>query len=156
MRSYEIHISILYQLIKFRTKVECAGQCLMDLSCGAFTFDNNVCTLLKTEYLFKAGTDLTEVFIRSSIVRGNLFNTGVSMVDGFNPYLIRILDLNTFVYILQKTLRGPHGQHGMDVGMIVSLLMASQPPHQGIYASQLTVAPIKIYSIEDTGHVKIK
>ena len=49
----------------------------MDSSCGAFSFSNNVCTLLKTEFLYKAGTDLTEVFIRDSVVRGNLFNTWV-------------------------------------------------------------------------------
>ena len=52
--------------------------------------------------------------------------------------------------------RGPHGHHGMDVGMIDSLLMALKPPPHLIYASQLTVTPIKTYLIEDTGHARIK
>ena len=122
----------------------------MDSSCGAFSFSNNVCTLLKTEFLYKAGTDLTEVFIRDSVVRGNLFNTWVfrmGILKSFEINFILVLArYNTkFLYFLQKMHRGPHGHHGMDVGMIDSLLMALKPPPHLIYASQLTVTPIKTY-----------
>ena len=43
--------------MKFRTKVECGGQCLLTPSCSAFRFDDNSCQLYDATYLYKDKTD---------------------------------------------------------------------------------------------------
>ena len=43
--------------LKFRTKVECGGQCLLTPSCSAFRFDDNSCQLYDATYLYKDKTD---------------------------------------------------------------------------------------------------
>ena len=63
--------NLLSDIIQFRTKVECGGQCLTEPTCEGFNFVNNICKLLKVEYLYKDGTEQTEVYISSSIAIGN-------------------------------------------------------------------------------------
>ena len=41
-------------------------------TCEGFNFVNNICKLLKAEYLYKDGTIQTEVYIRYSIAVGNV------------------------------------------------------------------------------------
>ena len=44
----------------------------MEPTCEGFNFVNNICKLLKAEYLYKDGTEQTEVYIRHSIAVGNI------------------------------------------------------------------------------------
>ena len=55
----------------YRTKVECGGQCMINPSCDAFNFVNNVCKLLKSELLFLDATTQTEVYVMSTKLMGN-------------------------------------------------------------------------------------
>ena len=47
----------------------------MNPSCEGFNFVNNVCKILKAEYLYNDGKDLTDVYIKSSLVPGNVFDS---------------------------------------------------------------------------------
>ena len=62
---------MVYFYLLPRTKVECGGQCLSYSGCEAFNFVNNVCILLKAEYLYKDGTTQTEVYLTPDKVKGN-------------------------------------------------------------------------------------
>ena len=62
----------LSYIIQLRTKVECGGQCLSESACEGFNFVDNICKLLKAEYLYKDGTEQTEVYIGFSIATGNI------------------------------------------------------------------------------------
>ena len=42
---------------KFRTKVECGGQCMIEPTCSAFRFEDNSCQLYDANYLYKDKTD---------------------------------------------------------------------------------------------------
>ena len=55
----------------YRTKVECAGQCMIDPSCDTFNYVSNVCRLLKSDLLFKDGTPQTEVYMEISLSAGH-------------------------------------------------------------------------------------
>ena len=42
---------------KFRTKVECGGQCMIEPTCSAFRFEDNSCQLYDANYLYRDKTD---------------------------------------------------------------------------------------------------
>ena len=62
-----------------RTKVECAGQCLLTLSCSAFSFVGTSCETFNAEYLYRNKNDYNpqEVYIEDALwnMHGNKFNT---------------------------------------------------------------------------------
>ena len=49
--------------IILRSKVECGGQCMANSDCEAFNYEDQICKLLKTEFLFKDVTPQTEVYV---------------------------------------------------------------------------------------------
>ena len=53
----------------FRTKVECAGQCLLTSLCSAFSFIGTNCETFNAEYLYRNKNDYNprEVYIEDSL-----------------------------------------------------------------------------------------
>ena len=60
-----------------RTKVECAGQCLLTPSCSAFQTSDSYCRLLDSTYLYRDKTDTTGTPIymveSKSAMQGKIF-----------------------------------------------------------------------------------
>ena len=85
-----------YCQYSYRTKVECAGQCLIDQSCDTFSFVSNECKLLKSDQLFKDETEQLEIYMEASLAACQ-YNEYFSVIcllkkiiyfmkDKFNPY----------------------------------------------------------------------
>lgn len=59
----------------------------MNPSCEGFNFVNNVCKILKAEYLYNEGKDLTDVYIKSSLVPGNVFDSILIKPRSYNDLI---------------------------------------------------------------------
>ena len=59
----ETNRCLLNSEIIVRSKVECGGQCMANSECEAFNYVDQICKLLKTEFLFKDVTPQTEVYV---------------------------------------------------------------------------------------------
>ena len=61
--------NLIFKNIHYRTKVECAGQCLLTSSCSAFRYyGTSSCQLLNSTYLYRNKNDVegTEIYMEDT------------------------------------------------------------------------------------------